>query len=364
MDIIGKILKVCNPAVDLKINSNQNVAIMITLNVPPYYKADVLSMAEINNVIERLFSLISINFDNLVSQIPFKEEYDHQYYGLDNSIDIPEDNQEYSATNNEDNVTVVNIKTNDVQCTEDTLNTEDNLIQVNITNNVPVDTFDENTTVINIKKEKKVRSVICPICHHRMSPREYNKKHIKICTTSNPYVHIPIPCDQCGTTFNDKDGVRNHKRRMHSQQEQICDKCDFKCSNKESLQKHIKRQHSKDRKLFTCEICGKTTFLSNKRNHMRYMHEEKVMVKCELCGKDINKHGMAAHIRIKHEKNHQCPHCTHKSGSISNLKLHMSKVHFGQDREKFECPHCFEQTLDLAKHIRVKHKEIFLQNVE
>ena len=159
-----------------------------------------------------------------------------------------------------------------------------------------------------------------------------------------------------------KDGVRNHKRRAHNEQEQFCDKCDFKCKNTEYLRKHMKLNHSKDRKMFTCDICGKTTYLSNKRKHMAYYHEQKVMVKCQLCGLEVADSALAVHIRNKHEKNHQCPHCSHKSGTTSNLKLHISKVHFGKDREKFDCTHCGMQTLDLAKHIRIKHKEIFLQN--
>ena len=336
---LHKILRESEHNVDLKVNSNKNVAIVITFNIPSSYQSKLISISQLSSLVQ---NLLTGNHEENCKPSKKEKVEDDNFEELNNSYDWEEPDNCYDG----DIKSLPNVSLDKLNNCE-----ESNKLEI-------VD----NPTVINIKKTKKPRwRVSCKTCGERLSKRAF-KNHDQVCSPSNPFSTEPIPCDECGLSFTKKSYLRNHKIRVHSQAQLFCDKCDYVATNRLAYNKHLQRIHSKTRKLFTCDLCGKTLFSSNKAKHMLNYHETRELSSCQLCGAQVL--DIKAHMRRKHEKSHQCPHCSYKAGTTFNLKLHVNKVHLGmKEFEKFTCPHCNVQTMNLEIHIRNQHPENYLQSV-
>jgi hypothetical protein len=257
-------------------------------------------------------------------------------------------------------------------------------------NEFPCDQCDNRcNTQYLLEKHRSVKHkmpIICHLCSQTLLLTEY-KEHMyknhhaykcEICgvtksTSTKMQFHIEsahkesTPCPHCGVQYSTKIALNHHIDRIHSErEEEQCTKCDYKSRMPAEMKRHVMSWHTEAAAVQqTCEYCGelfKRLDLHIKRTGCAGSKEafKKEKVPCPRCAKTFaNSMIMRRHIKRVHEgvKGKDCPQCSYSTYSSYNLKLHMSKTHFGQDMVKRQCPHCDKETTNLSYHIKLFHGE-------
>ena len=163
--------------------------------------------------------------------------------------------------------------------------------------------------------------------------------------------------DICGKTKAHGTGLGTKKEGYSNNRVYKCKQCDF-TGISATLKTHSEVHNGV--LLKTCEICGFTG--KRMKRHIQRNHNVKsqVRVKCDECGKQIKKNGMEKHKLIVHttQRKHPCNDCEYKAGSKYNLKLHVNKMHLGNNTlPKEECAYCDFQTTNMLHHMKVYHPD-------
>ena len=223
----------------------------------------------------------------------------------------------------------------------------------------------------------------CEKCDETFKDKKYFKKHMKtnhlshICTICgekkfdkyNMDKHMEakhsegVTCPHCGLHLSAQLHLNQHIKRFHEDNEiKKCTKCDYKNSVQNEINQHYKRRHTDEQKE-TCEFCGEV-FKGLKKHLTRTGCGGQKIAKntpCSQCSKTFSSIlEVRTHIKRIHGnvKNRLCPHCSYKSYSGFNLKLHVSKMHFGTGLIKEPCPHCNKETFNLKYHIETYHNTL------
>ena len=164
-------------------------------------------------------------------------------------------------------------------------------------------------------------------------------------------------CELCPKSFSNKQKVANHVRRSHKKVWIKCDICK-KDVAKDRIMTH-KKIHTadKDGKIYKCDFCTKTfPTMAYLRQHIRRIHSEQKRFQCDICYKYYpSNSGLKVHIRNEHEerKLYTCDICEVSVGSIAYLKRHYANIH---DRiPKKSCNICLKLVRDLTSHQRFEH---------
>jgi len=226
--------------------------------------------------------------------------------------------------------------------------------------------------IINIKKNSKLkkgkkdqfRKEICPDCGKFFDQKYLEKVHSYKCKNlPKPEEDNRFTCPDCGKVFSKYSYLQAHIKRLHSasNEEFMCHLCDFRSKNKYYLKVHIDAHiDTHEKRTWTCSKCGNS--LGSKKtleNHMRAYHTEagQNMVPCPHCGKEFKHYHIHNHInRVHKPKRFHCPHCSYKTITNFNLKLHVNKMHFGKkEMDKEECDQCGIKTTNLKYHKKIHH---------
>ena len=95
-------------------------------------------------------------------------------------------------------------------------------------------------------------------------------------------------CDQCDFAASQKDGLRQHVRRIHGEGERdfVCEECDFSSRWRHTLAKHSDAAHRK-RRDWECGACNyRSSMKAHIALHMRRCHTaaaSPTTEKCQLC---------------------------------------------------------------------------------
>ena len=182
----------------------------------------------------------------------------------------------------------------------------------------------------------------------------------------------PETCNRCEKVFS---AFRNNKRNLKRHQEMVhegkrdfqCDQCSKQFAYKGQYQNHILSVHEgvkpepkiKDK---ICPYCLKL-FSSNYKMtlHINRLHEGKEPSKasCDICSKTVS--NVKMHIARVHEgqKDWHCDHCDKCFSEKGTLRKHIKHVHEGI-RDKI-CPQCgkgFVCSKDLSRHLEQVHQKI------
>ena len=120
--------------------------------------------------------------------------------------------------------------------------------------------------------------------------KEFTTKYGLTSHVQNVHNGVKHQCDICGTQYNSRQHLINHKK-MHVNESDLpkfsCDFCSFETVRKESLKDHKKGKHS--HQTFRCQVCHK---LFSTRytliNHSKRTHEEFDKFPCNICDKAFN----------------------------------------------------------------------------
>ena len=200
----------------------------------------------------------------------------------------------------------------------------------------------ESAPIIMRKQNHQKSDSQCYKCGKILCNKQYLKNHLDICGKTKAH--------GTGLETKKKEGYSNNKVYK-------CKQCDF-TGISATLKTHSEVHNGV--LLKTCEICGFTG--KRMKRHIQRNHNVKSQerVKCDECGKQIKKNGMEKHKLIVHttQRKHPCNDCEYKAGSKYNLKLHVNKMHLGNNTlPKEECAYCDFQTTNMLHHMKVYHPD-------
>ena len=223
---------------------------------------------------------------------------------------------------------------------------------------------EEFSEVGRYKKHIKMyhTSKFCEICSVSLTSRFAYYEHKK--THNKQIIQEAVACQYCGKEYSKLSGLNGHVIRHHGEKDFKCTKCDYKSKSRSDINCHYKRRHTEQLQKI-CGSCGEV--FKNLRKHIKRNtcgangQIEKEKVSCKLnCGKTfINNEKMQNHLKNIHEniKNKVCSHCSYATYSSFNLKLHVTKMHFGISLAKKSCDFCEKKTMNLDLHIQTYHSE-------
>ena len=170
-------------------------------------------------------------------------------------------------------------------------------------------------------------------------------------------------CSKCGKKFPTNSGMLRHLNFVHNKKCIQCDKCDYKTPIPDSMMKHIAHRHSIVN-LTTCHECGKKVKSLNYQKHLSTHSEaRRKLINCTICGKELMSKQLIHHMRMVHgERNYACDKCNYRAPNNSNLRLHLIKMHQGQELRKSQCDFCEVKTTNMPLHIKNFHPTDIIDN--
>ena len=230
----------------------------------------------------------------------------------------------------------------------------------------------------------------CEQCPYKASGKHFLDIHTKrMHDKSTIRKHT---CQDCGSAFRDKPGLKNHTITAHNAGgiKLKCLRCPYETPLKGNLDRHIRVVHDKILN-HVCKDCGcafsekrylknhtinahnhggeklkclkcpyKTTSTYNLDAHVRAVHDKIKRHLCKLCGyafshaSNLRKHINQVHKKIK---NHICEECGYAASQKSTLKEHVLSLH--NAGKKFvcdQCPYKSSRKTQVARHKRKQHQ--------
>ena len=209
------------------------------------------------------------------------------------------------------------------------------------------------------EKHMNTHLVHCPTCDYSGLGLRSLRKHQKD-------AHGPVKfdeekeieqCEICGGAFLN---LKQHMKSVHSERAFKCDLCDYTCTIKGYLTQHRKGHFLSYQE---CPIC--LIKVKSLREHIRRRHAKEKIARlpCDQCDKTFaSSNGLKTHIENIHKqiKNFLCDLCNYKTYTISNLRIHVSKMHTRESLERI-CPVCHIKSNVIEKHLKTYHFEYYQQ---
>ena len=173
-------------------------------------------------------------------------------------------------------------------------------------------------------KDSEGRLFPCTLCKAgSFASDEYLQKHI-----SNNHSGIEYLCSQCPKSFPNKGGRRMHEQTRHGEKTEKCKECDLMFPTVSKLRQHVKYSHRKVKDK-VCDHCGQAFSAKKLLQAHVNRHTNNRPWKCETCNKDfLGRRHLKTHME-RHSLAHHCNKCEVQKASLSDLKMHIRKVHDG-----------------------------------
>ena len=202
------------------------------------------------------------------------------------------------------------------------------------------------------------------------STETYNKSYasefIAAETSHSKQIHC---CTLCPMVFDKKCQMAKHRRLMHPNEQKdtyktcYCKTCDTHLESFSALMKHWWQVHKEHK----CRHCKKTfddreTLMNHLRKvhnrTMSYQNPDDQLFRCEKCSfKTTSKHSIQGHLRKVHiERNIFCSWCSKAFKLKQSLDVHVKAVHLNERKHNCKlCSKAFATPSILRKHERTRH---------
>ncbi|XP_068215374.1 zinc finger protein 665-like [Palaemon carinicauda] len=240
-------------------------------------------------------------------------------------------------------------------------------------------TFNSHLLLIEHTESNHVAN-ICSYCGFTTTFKNKLDRHVVKHTKEKAFV-----CDMCGKQYSQKQNLRDHISRYHSEEDSSsrypysCEYCKRMYRNENNLTKHLESQggkcntcgevlpcsgllfrHKKNHASSSCEYCAKT-FQSKSalQIHVNIKHKDKGL-QCSMCPKKflfpsyLKLHFANAHSQCTPQ--YKCQECGFCAVTESYLKSHMTRMHSGSEKRKYTCQVCrknFRSNARLVEHTRI-----------
>ncbi|KAM7342168.1 transcription factor grauzone-like [Cochliomyia hominivorax] len=173
-------------------------------------------------------------------------------------------------------------------------------------------------------------------------------------------------CQECGKTFINNSGLKDHFMKHHEPEENLpygCDECPRRFSRKNLLAHHKAKHIPKTERSHFCQICAPPKAFASDyilQIHIKSRHTKASNI-CHVCAKEIrDKQAFEKHVRLHFETSGpriKCPRegCESWLKDEDNLKQHLRRFH---NQSKYECPECgriCKNKHSLTCHLRNTH---------
>lgn len=229
------------------------------------------------------------------------------------------------------------------------------------------------------KKHKLDRGYLICCCNKKAKMRKSIIEHVQWHMNPNMF-----RCNECSKTFIEKQGLRKHKVKHHTQNEDLvdCSLCAKRFSSQRLLTEHVARVHPPDDQKFTCDICQKNFKLKViLEAHMKYKHSgttqqyicdicAKVLstkqnlkehtithfdiprMKCNICGALLkNRICLAIHMKSHTDTKRTCEICFQVKANRTALSNHVRRVHGTAKHKCNFCAKSFTRLSALREHV-------------
>ncbi|XP_041470293.1 uncharacterized protein LOC121419889 isoform X2 [Lytechinus variegatus] len=178
------------------------------------------------------------------------------------------------------------------------------------------------------------RILKCLSCN-KLFIRENLRKHVEWHRSIRPH-----KCIQCGKGFVRKHELNKHMVGVHTKRIpalHLCHICGRACVSEARLLIHVESVHKKQ-EFHTCPDCGYSVANKQLLSQHLYICRGGKPYKCTIC-QDLfsDKYEFNRHIK-RHAGKNQCPVCKRQFKSISDVNLHVRRVHTGE--RPFQCSQC------------------------
>ena len=221
--------------------------------------------------------------------------------------------------------------------------------------------IEENTNVNGATNDiETLPQFKCDQCPFKASHKYYLDIHIRRRhDKSKIRKHV---CQDCGSAFRDKPGLKNHTINVHNVggERLKCLSCSYETPLKGNLERHTRVVHDKIMS-HICKDCGSA--FSDKRylkEHTTKAHDlGGGKFKCSKCPYEtVAKRNLGVHIRVVHDKmrGHICKECGYAASHPSTLKKHIKYKHENiKDQFCQECEFATSRKETLQNHVRALH---------
>ena len=149
-----------------------------------------------------------------------------------------------------------------------------------------------------------------------------------------------IQCNHCGKLMHHNYGLQIHIKAVHENDNRVkleCKSCGKLLATPDSLKKHVRNIHEGIKPVQTdhkCNTCNKVfKEVGTLRKHIKVIHEG-IKVQCPICNKTFAGH-LKTHIDTVHKgiKKYKCSFCNTAYGQNGDLKKHIKRCHYSQEKE-------------------------------
>ena len=204
-----------------------------------------------------------------------------------------------------------------------------------------------NEKVVNVKKEKKVKSeryvypdekgpCTCNICGKVISNKYGLREHQSVVHFKNGR----FECEVCGKRVTNKRALNLHMTSHSSERSYRCDKCGSCHKTKGNLSYHIKTMHQMV-KNFRCDLCFKTFKVQAElKEHCFSQHASEGKITCIVCKKKLTTPLSIYTHSVMHSgaREFECEICEAAFKTLTGLKEH--KITHLENKPARGCPHC------------------------